>query len=76
MSVQTDRKTTRIPPVFFNEEQYGEFQAFFARNPKLKKGETIKDWILTAIRQNSDIAAGKTQIDLETLRGLLEEARR
>ena len=65
---------TKLIPVnykaYLTPEECLLVDSFFENRRNLKRGETVKGWILSAIRQESDIAAGKTQIDITALRGM------
>ena len=61
-----------IPLNELEESQYRDYLAKTGR----KAGPWVRTLILKAISDAEAVTAGKTQIDLEALRGLLEEARR
>ena len=48
---QINSTLIRIP---FQESERSEFDQFFAQNKALKKGETVKSWILDTIRHEMD----------------------
>ncbi|MDC7124292.1 MAG: hypothetical protein PQJ46_01915 [Spirochaetales bacterium] len=50
-----------------NECEREAIDNYFKTHPALKKGETIKNWILNAILSKKDIQSGKTQVDPEII---------
>ena len=58
----------RIPlAVYVLKEEKETIDNFFSNHPALKKGETVKQWILRAIEAERAIESGKTQIDVRNL---------
>jgi len=61
-----NKATIRLPlAVYVNENEKQKIDQFFLSRPKLKKGETVKEWIIRAISTEEAIQSGKTQLDIK-----------
>jgi hypothetical protein len=59
-----NKATIRLPlAVYVNENEKQKIDQFFLVRPKLKKGETVKEWIIRAISTEEAIQSGNTQLD-------------